>query len=225
MIYCVEDDRSIREIEVYTLCQTGFEAVGLADAAELKKALAENRPELIILDVMLPGQDGVSILKELRKDAALAAVPVIMATAKGAEYDKITALDLGADDYLVKPFGMMEMVSRVRAVLRRSGGREEERKILKLGELTVDTAAHLVTAAGKRVELTLKEYQLLVELMSHPGVVCTRDRLLADIWETDYCGETRTVDVHVRTLRSKIGSCQELIETVRGVGYRMGVRP
>ena len=220
MIYCVEDDASIRDIEVYTLRTTGFEAEGLSDGEQLFAALAERLPELIVLDVMLPGQDGVEILKRLKHSVQTAEIPVIMATARGAEYDKIISLDLGADDYLVKPFGMMEMVSRIRAVLRRTSraGRES---VLSLGGLRLDQEKHTVTADGERVRLTLKEFEMLRAFLQHPGFAFTRDQLLNDVWGTDYDGETRTVDVHVRTLRQKLGRCGAQIVTVRGVGYRL----
>ncbi len=220
MIYCVEDDASIRDIEVYTLRSTGFEAEGFGDGPEFFAALQKTVPELVILDVMLPGEDGISILKKMRMNATAKAVPVIMATARGAEYDKITGLDAGADDYLVKPFGMMEMVSRVKAVLRRTASVNGS-KTLTVGGLALDPALHTVTANGERVALTLKEFELLRTLMERPRIVFTRERLLSDIWGIYYDGETRTVDVHIRTLRQKLGDCGELIGTVRGVGYRM----
>lgn len=219
MIYCVEDDAAIRDIEVYALRSTGFEAEGCESGAELFAALKKAPAELVILDVMLPGEDGLEILKKLRLGAATRNLPVIMATARGEEYDKITGLDSGADDYLVKPFGMMEMVSRVRAVLRRARP-ERSRSALSLGGVTIDPESRRVTANGQEVALTLKEFELLYTLMSSPGVVFTRDRLLSEIWGTDYDGETRTVDVHVRTLRQKLGEAGSVICTVRGVGYR-----
>lgn len=219
MIYCVEDDASIRDIEVYALRSTGFEAEGVESGPALFAALKRVPAELIILDVMLPGEDGLDILKKLRLGAATRNVPVIMATARGEEYDKITGLDSGADDYLVKPFGMMEMVSRVRAVLRRANP-ERVKAPLSLGRVTLDPVSHRVTAGGEEISLTLKEFELLHTLMSSPGVVFTRDRLLSEIWGTDYDGETRTVDVHVRTLRQKLGEAGSIIGTVRGVGYR-----
>ena len=219
MIYCVEDDAAIRDIEVYALRSTGFEAEGLENGAELFAALKKQLPELIILDVMLPGDDGLEILRRLRLSSVTRNVPVIMATARGAEYDKISGLDSGADDYLVKPFGMMEMVSRVRAVLRRtSPGREESP--ISIGGITLDPSTHTVTANGRAVTLTLKEFDLLRALMEKPGTVFTRDRLLSEVWGTDYDGETRTVDVHIRTLRQKLGEAGSMIGTVRGVGYR-----
>ncbi len=220
MIFCVEDDAGVRDIEVYTLRSTGFEATGFADGASFFNAIRTTRPELIILDVMLPGEDGVEILKKLKANTTTRNIPVIMATAKGAEYDKITGLDLGADDYLVKPFGMMEMVSRVKAVLRRTsyqgGG-----KILQFGPITLNVDEHTVLVSGTPVTLTLKEFEILRLLMSSPGTVFTRDRLLSEIWGVNYDGETRTVDVHIRTLRSKLGAPGSMISTVRGVGYRL----
>ena len=225
MIYCVEDDSAIRDIEVYALRSTGFEAEGLENGEQLFEAIAKRVPELIILDVMLPGEDGLEILKRIRFSALTRSVPVIMATARGEEYDKITGLDSGADDYLVKPFGMMEMVSRVRAVLRRSGGGESAQKLLTLGSLALDPASHTVTVNGQAVTLTLKEFEILRTMMAKPGVVFTRDRLLSEVWGTDYDGETRTVDEHIRTLRQKLGDAGALIGTVRGVGYRMEAQP
>ena len=219
MIYCVEDDAAIRDIEVYALRSTGLEAEGCESGAALFAALKKAPAELVILDVMLPGEDGLEILKKLRLGAATRNLPVIMATARGEEYDKITGLDSGADDYLVKPFGMMEMISRVRAVLRRARP-ERSRSALSLGGVTIDPESRRVTANGQEVALTLKEFELLYTLMSSPGVVFTRDRLLSEIWGTDYDGETRTVDVHVRTLRQKLGEAGSVICTVRGVGYR-----
>ena len=226
MIYCVDDDSAIRDIEVYALRSTGFEAEGLESGEELFAAIKKRVPELIILDVMLPGEDGLEILKRIRFNALTRSVPVIMATARGEEYDKITGLDSGADDYLVKPFGMMEMVSRVRAVLRRAGGGESEReRQLVLGSLTLDPSSHTVSVNGESVALTLKEFELLRTMMAKPGVVFTRDRLLSEVWGTDYDGETRTVDVHIRTLRQKLGEAGSMIGTVRGVGYRMEAQP
>ena len=219
MIYCVEDDAGIRDIEVYALRSTGFEAEGAESGEALFAALKRAPAELIILDVMLPGEDGMEILKKLRMNAATRDVPVIMATARGEEYDKIRGLDSGADDYLVKPFGMLEMISRVRAVLRRARPGTVS-AALSLGGVTVEPSSRRVTANGAEVALTLKEYELLWTLMSSPGVVFTRDRLLSEVWGTDYDGETRTVDVHVRTLRQKLGEAGSIIGTVRGVGYR-----
>lgn len=220
MIYCVEDDASIREIEIYTLHSTGFEAEGFPDGKAFFDALSKQLPELIILDVMLPGEDGVSILKRLRASSATASIPVIMATAKGTEYDKIQALDIGADDYLVKPFGMMEMVSRVRAVLRRTAPPKES-SILKAGKIVLNLDEHTVMVDNERVILTLKEFELLRVMMEHKGMVFNRDKLLTDVWGVDYFGETRTVDMHIKNLRQKLGQGADIIETVRGVGYRI----
>lgn len=220
MIFCVEDDNGARELMIYALGSAGFEAEGFNSGAELFAALEKELPELIMLDIMLPGEDGIAILKRLRKNAATAGIPVIMASAKGTEYDKVIGLDLGADDYLTKPFGMMEMISRVKAVLRRSSP-VKETQILKAGPIELNRSEYTVSVEGERVSLTLKEYELLRLFMDHPGQVFTRERLLQCVWGIDYTGESRTVDVHVGTLRSKLGSCGDWIETVRGVGYRM----
>lgn len=219
MIFCVEDDQSIRDLMIYTLNSAGFEAEGLSGGEALFSALKEKLPELIILDIMLPGEDGIEILKKLRKNAATSNIPVIMATAKGTEYDKVIGLDLGADDYLAKPFGMMEMVSRVKAVLRRFGATNTS-KILKIGELEMNEISHTVSVRGKKVELTLKEYELLRLFMENPDQVFSRNQLFDRIWGLDFAGESRTVDVHIGTLRTKLGVCGKYIETVRGVGYR-----
>lgn len=221
MIFCVEDDESIRNMVVYTLNSSGFQAKGFGDGESLFAALEKERPELILLDIMLPGMDGIEILKSIRFKSATASIPVIMATARGTEYDKVMGLDLGADDYLSKPFGMMEMVSRVRAVLRRTTPRSVRKEILSMQGLSMDTAQHTVTIDGERVNLTLKEYDLLERFMTNPGRVFTRDQLLSDVWGMDYAGETRTVDVHIGTLRTKLGQYGHCIATVRGVGYRM----
>ena len=222
MIYCVEDDAGIRNMVVYTLRSTGFEAEGLPDGAAFFEAIKKSRPQLVLLDIMLPGEDGLTILKKLRDNPATAEIPVILATAKGSEYDKVTGLDLGADDYLAKPFGMMEMVSRVKAVLRRTTPRQDQ-QVLHAGALSLNLGEHLVTVDGQRVTLTLKEFEVLRVMMEHVGQVFTRDRLLGEIWGYDFDGETRTVDVHMRTLRQKLGRCGDYIETVRGVGYRLEV--
>lgn len=222
MIWCVEDDASIRDIELYTLRSTGFEARGFEDGGAFLAALETERPELVILDVMLPGMDGVELLRRMK--AAIPDIPVIMATAKGAEYDKIQSLDLGADDYLVKPFGMMEMVSRVKAVLRRCRP-VSPAKQLTAGGLTVDLEERTVTADGARIPLTYKEFELLRLFLSRPGVAFTREQLLSDIWGVDYTGETRTVDMHIKTLRQKLGDYGAMIETVRNVGYRLEAKP
>lgn len=220
MIFCVEDDMGIRDLVIYALNSAGFEAKGFADGKEFFDALKKEKPQLVILDIMLPGDDGITILKKLRSSAATADILVIMATAKGTEYDKVIGLDSGADDYLVKPFGMLEMVSRVKAVLRR-GIAQSAAKILRVGKVELNESEHTVISCGERVELTLKEYELLRLFMENSGRVFTRDMLLELIWESDYIGETRTVDVHIGTLRTKLGEGGKYIETVRGVGYRM----
>lgn len=220
MIYCIEDDDSIREIEVYTLNSTGYEAKGFASGKAFFEALEKETPELVILDIMLPDEDGMTILKKLRALPSLSKLPVIMATAKGSEYDRIQGLDLGADDYLVKPFSMLEMVSRVRAVLRRSSP-EKESAELSAGNVVMNVKEHSVKVDGEAVTLTLKEFELLKIMLENPRVVFTRDRLLNDIWDMSYAGDTRTVDVHIKTLRQKLGSGAAVIGTVRGVGYRI----
>lgn len=220
MIYCIEDDNGIRDLIVYTLTASGFEAKGFADSTEFWSAVKEETPNLILLDIMLPNEDGISILKKIRSDNRTADIPVIMETAKETEYDKVVALDLGADDYLTKPFGMMEMVSRVRAVLRRTS-KENKKQDLKLNDLEIDTAKHIVYANGEEINLTLKEYDLLKLFMENIGRAFTRDQLLSSVWGTEYVGETRTVDVHIGTLRTKLGKSGDYIKTVRGVGYRM----
>ena len=220
MIYCVEDDISIRELMLYTLRASGFSAAGFGDGDGLLDALHQQLPRLILLDIMLPGMDGIEILKRLRADPATAAIPVILASARGTEYDKVLGLDLGADDYLAKPFGMMEMVSRIRAVLRRSTPADRENQLV-LGDLRMDVAAHIVMAGGVRITLTLKEFELLRLFLTAPGRVFSREQLLEKIWGTDYVGESRTVDVHIATLRTKLGTCGDYIRTIRGVGYRM----
>lgn len=223
MIFCVEDDAGIRDLMIYTLNASGFRAVGFENAREFYAALADDTPELIMLDIMLPGEDGISILKRLKADARTADIPVIMATAKGNEYDKVIGLDLGADDYLAKPFGMMEMASRVRAVLRRSGRAAEKPQLIRVGGLEMNLGEHIVTADGIRVQLTLKEFELLRTFMTSPGRAFTREQLLSSVWSEDFLGETRTVDVHVGTLRQKLGACGKYIRTVRGVGYKLEV--
>ena len=220
MIYCVEDDRNIRELVVYTLSSTGMEAEGFEDGEVFFKALAERLPELILLDIMLPGEDGMAILKKLKNNKKTKDIPVIMVTAKGTEYDKVSGLDAGADDYVTKPFGMMELVSRIKAVLRRTK-KKEEIEVLKAGPIVLNEKKHEVLVDGAHVSLTLKEYEMLKRLMHNKGIVLTRDRLLEEIWGYDFDGETRTVDVHIRTLRQKLGKAGEEIETVRGVGYRI----
>ena len=220
MIWCVEDDASIRDIEVYALTSTGFEAKGFEDGTSFWEALQSVKPELVVLDVMLPGRDGVELLKMMKDSEAFRDIPVIMATARGTEYEKIQSLDLGADDYLVKPFGIMEMVSRVKAVLRRCR-RDQGSHLLKADGLVLNPDEHTVTVDAERVSLTYKDYELLHLFLSQPGIAFTREQLLANVWKSDYLGETRTVDMHIRTLRQKLGRCGALIETVRNVGYRL----
>lgn len=218
MIYCIEDDKSIREIEMYTLQSTGFETKGFEDGHSFFEELKEEKPDLILLDVMLPDEDGISILTKLKKNPDTSDIPVIIASAKGEEYDKIKGLDTGADDYLAKPFGMMEMISRIKAVLRRSIHAVSSN--LTSGNIEMDLNSHIVKVNGEQVDLTLKEYELLKLFISHPGIVYSREALLNKIWEVEYYGETRTVDVHIRTLRSKLMEEGNRITTVRGVGYR-----
>lgn len=219
MIYCVEDDSIIREMEVYTLEQTGFAAHGFSEGTALFGALAEQLPELIVLDIMLPGQDGIEILTRLRADARYRDIPVIMATAKGTEMDKITGLDLGADDYLVKPFGVMEMVARIHAVLRRS--KKPETASVSVGAITLNTENHTVTVNGSGVVLTHKEFDILALFMAKPGAVFNRARIMNEVWGSEYVGESRTVDMHIKTLRQKLGPAGGQIKTVVGVGYRL----
>ena len=221
MIFCVEDDSNIRELVVYTLNTTGLEARGFEDGKAFKAALASETPELVLLDIMLPGDDGITILKKMKQSSKTKDMPVIMVTAKGTEYDKVIGLDLGADDYVTKPFGMMELVSRIKAVLRRTG-RMQEKDVLEINGIRLDIRKHEVTVNGSLIILTLKEFEMLRLLMSNPNIVLTRDQLLEDIWGYNFEGETRTVDVHVRTLRQKLGDRGSVIETVRGVGYRIG---
>lgn len=228
MIFCVEDDESIQGLELYTLQSAGFEARGFTDGDSFLEALAAEKPELVILDVMLPGISGVELLRQMKASGITCDIPVIMATAKGAEYEKIQSLDMGADDYLVKPFGMMEMVSRVKAVLRRSRPRQdgsaEGREIWKANGLVMNVAERTVTAGDRQIHLTYKEFELLRMFLSTPGVVFTREKLLETVWNTEYFGETRTIDIHIRTLRQKLGDYGEMIETVRNVGYKLSIK-
>lgn len=220
MIFCVEDDSNIRELVVYTLNTTGMQARGFEDGNSFMEALASETPELVLLDIMLPGEDGLSILQKLKSSSKTKDIPVIMVTAKGNEYDKVMGLDAGADDYVAKPFGMMELVSRIKAVLRRT--KQVEKEELVFENLRMDLKRHEVYVGGHPVALTYKEYELLRKLMKNSDIVLTRDQLLGEIWGYDFIGETRTVDVHVRTLRQKLGTGGEWIQTVRGVGYRLG---
>lgn len=222
MIWCVEDDASIRDIEVYALQSTGLEARGFEDGTSFWEALQKQRPELVVLDVMLPGIDGIELLRRMKSSPEFNSIPVVMATAKGTEYDKIQGLDLGADYYIAKPFGVMELVSCVKAVLRRCAPKQVEH-LLKASGLIVNLDQHTVTADGERIALTFKEFELLRLFLSHPGNAFTRDQLMEEIWGTDYLGESRTVDMHIRTLRQKLGKYGDMIETVRNVGYRLEV--
>lgn len=221
MIYCVEDDAGIRELVVYSLENTGYRALGFPDGDALFGKLNTGAvPDLILLDIMLPGDDGVSILRRLRGNSATADIPVILLTAKDSEYDKVVGLDSGADDYVTKPFGIMELLSRIKAVLRRSGkALETPGKTYTSGDVVLDVRKHLVTAGGNKIDLTYKEFELLRLLLKNKGSVMTRDVLLERIWGYDFDGETRTIDVHIRTLRRKLGSSGDIIDTVRGVGY------
>lgn len=219
MIWCVEDEGSIRDIEMYALNSAGFETKGFEDGLSCWDALKKDKPDLILLDVMLPGMDGVEILRKMKSSVELNQIPVIMASAKGQEYDRILGLDLGADDYIVKPFSMMEMVSRVKAVLRRSQPKQIS-KILEFEGLVVNLDEHTVTVDGKRIELTYKEFEMLRIFLSHPGMVYTREQLFLQVWKMDYMGDSRTLDSHIRTLRQKLNGYGKMIKTVRNVGYR-----
>ena len=223
MIFCVEDEQNICELEVYTLQSVGMEAQGCGSGRELFALLEKQVPELIVLDIMLPDEDGLTVLRRLRSDDRYASIPVIMATAKGTEFDKVKGLDCGADDYIAKPFGMLEMVARIKAVLRRCEGRsiQAASQIIRRDELEVNLREHKVTVKEQEVVLTLKEFELLKKFLLLPGIVFSRDKLLNDMWGYEFTGETRTVDVHIRTLRQKLGSAGDLVETIRGVGYRM----
>ena len=221
MIYCVEDERNIRELLVYTLGSSGYEAKGVANGKELKKALKEEMPDLILLDIMLPGEDGYAVLEYLKGRPDTQDIPVIMVTAKEAEYDKVRGLEGGADDFITKPFGMMEFLARVKAVLRRTKKQEQPKEYHYKG-LTVDMKSRKVWENGRSVDLTLKEFELLRYLLENHGTVLSREKILEKIWGYDFDGETRTVDVHIRTLRQKLGEAGAMIETVRGVGYRIG---
>ena len=222
MIWYVEDDASIRDIGMYALNSAGFETRGFEDGLSFWEALKNEKPELIVLDVMLPGMDGIELLSKMKDSMEYRTIPVIMATAKGQEYDRIRGLDLGADDYIVKPFSMMEMVSRVKAVLRRSKPQQVS-KLLKVGGLVVNLDEHTVVVDGNRVQLTYKEFELLRMFLSHPGMVYTREQLFSQVWKLDYMGDSRTLDSHIRTLRQKLDGYGKMIETVRNVGYRWEV--
>lgn len=222
MIYCVEDDESILRLELYTLRSAGFDAEGFPDGESFLEALRSEKPELVLLDIMLPGESGVELLRHMRESRDTTDIPIIMATAKGGEYDKIESLDMGADDYLVKPYGMMEMVSRVKAVLRRYRPLKKP-EVLRAGKVALNSVERIVTVRGQRVELTFKEFELLRLFLSSPGIAFTREDILARVWDMEYTGETRTVDMHIKTLRQKLGEAGALIKTVRNVGYRLEV--
>ena len=221
MIYFLEDDNSIRELVVYTMNSTGFEATGFSRPSEFWEAMEKETPSLVLLDIMLPEEDGLSILKKLRASPATQRLPVMMLTAKDSEFDKVLGLDSGADDYVPKPFGMMELMARIKALLRRTSPDGSQERDYTLGKLYVSPSRHLVKVDGKEIALTLKEFELLCFLLENDGMVLTRDKILARIWGYDFDGETRTVDVHVRTLRQKLGEAGACIETVRGIGYKV----
>lgn len=221
MIYYVEDDENIRELVLYTLRQAGMKAEGFESGRGLLERCAADKPALVLLDVMLPGEDGFSLLQKLKGDPATRDIQVLMITARGGEYDKVRGLDAGAEDYIAKPFGMMELLARVRAALRRNE-KDAHAPVLTFGELRMDVVGHEVTAQGEAVSLTVKEYELLRRLLERPGMVFTREMLLSEIWGYDYAGDAHTVDVHVQTLRQKLGVCGGMILTVRGVGYKLG---
>ena len=219
MIVCVEDELNIQELIVYTLNSTGYKATGVSNGVQLDEFLKLQIPELILLDLMLPDESGLDILKRLRENKRTKDIPVIILTAKSSEMDKILGLDSGADDYITKPFSMLELISRIKAVLRRTS--KETSDVLVFRDLKMDLSKHIVMVENEKIALTLKEYELLKKLMQNPGVVCSRDMLLDEIWGYDYYGESRTVDVHIRTLRSKLGKAETYIETIRGVGYKL----
>ena len=221
MIYCLEDERNIRELIVYTLESSGFHAAGFSNSTDFFAAVTNEKPELILLDIMLPKESGLTVLKKLKDSMVTKDIPVIMVTARGSEFDKVTGLNMGADDYIAKPFGMMEFIARVRAVLRR-GGIKESGNVLEYKSLVIHPEKHEVLVDGTAVTLTLKEFELLKYLIENKDIVVTRNQILGHVWGYDFDGETRTVDVHIRTLRQKLGECGRYIETVRGVGYRIG---
>lgn len=222
-IYYIEDDVNIRELVIYALKSSGFQAVGFENARDFYKGIKSIIPDMILLDVMLPDEDGIAVLKRLKREADLKAIPVIMLTAKSSEYDKVIGLDLGADDYITKPFGVMELVSRVKAVFRRSREQEKDDTI-EIGDIYLDRRQHLVTVKGRPAELTYKEFELLDYLMRNKGIVLTREKLLDTVWNLDYEGESRTVDVHIGSLRQKLGESGQMIVTIRGVGYKLGMK-
>lgn len=222
MIWCVEDDSSIRDIELYALTSAGFETKGFEDGTSFWNALKKEKPELVVLDVMLPGMDGIELLSKMKESTLYKDIPVILATAKGQEYDRIRGLDLGADDYIVKPFSMMEMVSRVKAVLRRCKPQQSD-DILKIGDLVVNLKEYTVNIENHRISLTYKEFELLRLFLLHQGMVYTREQLFSQVWDMDFMGDSRTLDSHIRSLRQKLGAYGKMIETIRNVGYRWEV--
>lgn len=221
-IYCVEDDESIRELVLYALNNSGFEGVGFADGAAFWPAVDRELPRLVLLDLMLPEESGMEILRRLRENPRTAQVPVILLTAKTAEYDRVRGLDAGADDYVPKPFGVMELLSRIRAVLRRAGPPAE--KVLTVGPISLDPERRRVTVEGQEATLTFKEFELLRYLMKNCGLVLSREKLMEAVWGFDFEGESRTVDMHIKSLRQKLGDAGRLLQTVRGVGYRLDER-
>ena len=221
LIYVVEDDKSIQEIETFALQNVGYRVEGFSTAGEFYEALKSEIPDIVLLDIMLPDEDGLSIVKKLRAREDTVLLPIIMVTAKTSEIDKVKGLDIGADDYMTKPFGVMELISRVKAMLRRSAKPEEKEKILKLGKIVLDREKHAVYVNDEPCELTYKEYELLKLLMSNAGIVTTREVILDRIWGTDFEGESRTLDMHIKTLRQKLKEEGSLIKTVRNVGYIM----
>ena len=222
MIWCVEDDSRIREIAIYALKSAGFEVKGFEDGRAFWEALKLEKPKLILLDIMLPGIDGIELLEKIKESTEYSDIPVIMATAKGEEYDRIRGLELGADDYIVKPYSVMEMISRVKAVLRRSNPKTEA-NVLKYNDLIVNIDAYTVTVDGERIQLTYKEFELLCIFLARPGRVISREQLYTQVWNMDYLEDSRTLDMHIKTLRQKLGNYGKLIETIRNVGYRLEV--
>jgi len=222
MVYFVEDDDNIRELVVYTLTSTGLSAKGFSNPKKFWDAMAEKTPSMVLLDIMLPEEDGLSILQKIRSNKETEKLPVIILTAKSDEYDKVKGLDLGADDYIPKPFGMMELVARIKAVLRRTENTDSQSEEYIAGPLTVSPKKHKVKVNGEKIALTLKEFQMLCLLLENKGLVLSRDQILNKIWGYSFDGESRTVDVHIRTLRSKLGEAGDLIITVRGIGYTIG---
>lgn len=222
LVYCVEDDENIRELVRYALCSQKFQAEAFPDGPSFWKAMEEKKPDLVLLDIMLPGESGLDILKKLRGQPATAGLPIIMLTARTSEYDVVTGLDAGADDYISKPFGIMELLSRVKAVLRRGGlQKPQNQDLLVCGDITMNLKKHQVTTSGKPCVLTVKEFDLLHYLMANMGIVLSRDQIMEAVWDFSYAGESRTIDMHIRSLRQKLGPAGKVIQTVRGVGYRI----